>query len=49
MKIIITGATGFLDRNLSESFHADGLQVTATGLLSKIWLWEPKDRYGVIS
>jgi nucleoside-diphosphate-sugar epimerase len=31
VKIIITGATGFLGRNLAESFHADDLQVTATG------------------
>jgi nucleoside-diphosphate-sugar epimerase len=31
MKIIITGATGFLGRNLAERFHEDGLQVVATG------------------
>lgn len=31
MKIIITGTTGFLGRNLAESFHNDGLQVVATG------------------
>jgi nucleoside-diphosphate-sugar epimerase len=31
MKIIITGATGFLGRNLSESFHKEGMQVVATG------------------
>jgi len=31
MKIIITGATGFVGRNLAESFHDDGLQVIATG------------------
>ena len=31
MKVIITGATGFLGRNLAESFHDDGLQVVATG------------------
>lgn len=31
MKIIITGATGFLGRNLAESFHYNGLQVMATG------------------
>ena len=36
MKIIITGATGFLGRNLAESFHADGLQVTATGRSSAV-------------
>lgn len=31
MKIIITGATGFIGRNLAESLHDDGLQVLATG------------------
>lgn len=31
MKVIITGATGFLGRNLAESFNAGGLEVTATG------------------
>jgi len=31
MKIIITGATGFLGRNLAESLHDDGMQVMATG------------------
>ncbi len=31
MKIIITGATGFLGRNLAESFHNEGLHVIATG------------------
>lgn len=36
MKIIITGATGFLGKNLVESFHADGLQVTATGRSSAV-------------
>lgn len=36
MKIIITGATGFLGRNLAESFHADGLQVMATGRSSAV-------------
>lgn len=30
-KVIITGATGFLGRNLAEAFYADGLQVIATG------------------
>jgi nucleoside-diphosphate-sugar epimerase len=36
MKIIITGATGFLGRNLAECFHTDGLQVMATGRLSSV-------------
>jgi nucleoside-diphosphate-sugar epimerase len=31
MKTIITGATGFIGRNLSESFHQEGIQVIATG------------------
>ena len=31
MKIIITGATGFIGRNLSESFHKEGMRVVATG------------------
>ena len=31
MKIIITGATGFIGRNLSESFHKEGIKVIATG------------------
>lgn len=31
MKTIITGATGFIGRNLSESFHEEGIQVIATG------------------
>ncbi len=31
MKIIITGATGFVGRNLSESFHGEGIEVIATG------------------
>ena len=31
MKIIITGATGFLGRNIAESLHNDGLQIMATG------------------
>ncbi|MFC1830158.1 NAD-dependent epimerase/dehydratase family protein [Thermodesulfobacteriota bacterium] len=31
MKIIITGATGFLGRNLAEHFHDDGMQVVITG------------------
>jgi nucleoside-diphosphate-sugar epimerase len=36
VKIIITGATGFLGRNLAERFHADGLHVTATGRSSLV-------------
>ena len=36
MKIIVTGATGFLGRNLAESYHEDGLQVTATGRSSAV-------------
>ena len=31
MKIIITGATGFIGRNLSESLHEEGMEVIATG------------------
>jgi nucleoside-diphosphate-sugar epimerase len=31
MKLIITGATGFLGRNLAENLHHDGVQVLATG------------------
>ena len=31
MRIIITGATGFIGRNLSESFHKEGMKVIATG------------------
>jgi len=31
MKIIITGATGFLGRNIAESFHKDGIQIITTG------------------
>ena len=31
MKVIITGATGFIGRNLAGSFYEDGRQVIATG------------------
>jgi len=31
MKIIITGATGFIGRNLAESFKEDGFEVIASG------------------
>ncbi len=31
MKVIITGATGFLGRNLAESLSNDGIEVLATG------------------
>jgi nucleoside-diphosphate-sugar epimerase len=31
MKVLVTGATGFLGRNLVESLHADGASVIATG------------------
>lgn len=31
MKLIITGATGFVGRNLAETFQARGLEVIATG------------------
>lgn len=31
MKAIITGATGFIGRNLAEDFQANGIQVIATG------------------
>lgn len=36
MKIIITGATGFVGRNLAESFHDKGLDVIATGRSEKV-------------
>ena len=31
MKVIVTGATGFLGRNLTKTFHEEGLQILATG------------------
>jgi nucleoside-diphosphate-sugar epimerase len=31
MRIIITGATGFIGRNLAERFNEDGIEVVATG------------------
>lgn len=31
MKIVITGATGFIGRNLAENFHKNDLDVVATG------------------
>ncbi len=31
MKIIVTGATGFIGRNIAESFHESGINVVATG------------------
>jgi nucleoside-diphosphate-sugar epimerase len=31
MKIIITGATGFIGRNLSESLHKEGIKIIAIG------------------
>jgi nucleoside-diphosphate-sugar epimerase len=31
MKIVITGATGFIGRNAAESFHEEGMQVIAIG------------------
>lgn len=31
MKIIITGATGFIGRNLTEGLHDEGFQIVATG------------------
>jgi len=31
MKIIITGATGFIGRNLAESLHKEGMKVIAIG------------------
>ncbi|VEN73875.1 conserved hypothetical protein [Candidatus Desulfarcum epimagneticum] len=36
MKLIITGATGFIGRNLAERFHKSGAHVTATGRSSRI-------------
>lgn len=35
MKIIITGATGFIGRNIAENFHENGLKVVATGRSDK--------------
>ena len=31
MKVIVTDATGFIGRNIAESFHNDGIEVLATG------------------
>jgi nucleoside-diphosphate-sugar epimerase len=31
VKIIVTGATGCLGRNVAETFHGDGMEVVATG------------------
>jgi nucleoside-diphosphate-sugar epimerase len=31
MRIIITGATGFVGRNLAECFNDEGMDVVATG------------------
>jgi len=36
MKVIITGATGFIGRNLAEALHHDGLEVIATGQSLKV-------------
>ncbi len=36
MKIIITGATGFVGRNIAENFHDNNLHVVATGRSLKI-------------
>lgn len=36
MKVIITGATGFIGRNFAENFHDNGLQVVATGRSSTV-------------
>jgi nucleoside-diphosphate-sugar epimerase len=36
MKVIITGATGFIGRNLAEAFNAEGLEVVATGRSERI-------------
>jgi len=36
MKIIITGATGFVGRNIAENFHENNLHVVATGRSLKI-------------
>ena len=31
MKIIVTGTTGFIGRNIAESFSAEGMEIIATG------------------
>ncbi|MEZ5359143.1 MAG: NAD(P)-dependent oxidoreductase [Candidatus Zixiibacteriota bacterium] len=36
MKVIITGATGFIGRNIAEAFYADGIEVLATGRSEKV-------------
>jgi len=36
MKVIITGATGFIGRNLAESFSAKGMEVVATGRSERV-------------
>lgn len=36
MRIIITGATGCIGRNLAESLHGEGIEVVATGRSEKV-------------
>ncbi len=36
MKILVTGATGFIGRNIAESFHKDGIKMIATGRSEQI-------------
>jgi nucleoside-diphosphate-sugar epimerase len=36
MKLIITGATGFIGRNLAEDLHEDGFHIVATGRSERV-------------
>jgi nucleoside-diphosphate-sugar epimerase len=45
MKIIITGATGFLGRNFAESFHDKGVEVIRLIIEVSYNLGESVNRY----